>query len=406
LVAEIAGAAAEQRSTVRDRFGRVPSSINALAAAGSEREPIISRFGAALSRAVVDVAERRPIRLLAPWPHGKRWAACFTHDLDVVQRWPVFTALRLAELAQKGDVRRATAVLGAAARSAFADPVFQAVQDVLRVERDAGVRSSWFILCGTPSWKTMRAGDLTYLPESAAARRILAAVVADGHELGLHGSFQTYTDEAMLRQQRQRLARLTGREAHGVRQHYLRMLPGLTQQAMIGAGFTFDSTFGFADRNGFRLGAADIVPAWSESAQAPLAIDEVPFVWMDRALSKYQGVESPASWIADAISLARTCREVEGVWTGIWHPNLAPALGFPGAPAAFAALVHEIASMAPYVAPMSALVDWRHARRLARGHALRPDGSVHFVAGTVAGAAIALENSDGRGSRDLPESAA
>src|SRR5690349_4518382 len=168
LVAEIAGAAAEQRSSTRDRYGRVPSSINVLAAAGTEREPILSRFGAALRRTAVEIAERRPIRFLAPWPEGKRWAACFTHDLDVVQRWPVFTALRLAELARKGDVRRATAVLGAAIRSVFGDPVFHAALDVLRVERDAGVRSSWFILCGTPTWDTMRAGDLTYLPESRA----------------------------------------------------------------------------------------------------------------------------------------------------------------------------------------------------------------------------------------------
>src|SRR2546430_17478224 len=36
--------------------------------------------------------------------------------------------------------------------------------------------------------------------------------------------------------------------------------PGVTERAMAEAGFWYDSTFGFPDRNGFRLGVADVVP--------------------------------------------------------------------------------------------------------------------------------------------------
>jgi hypothetical protein len=405
VVGEIVGAAAEQRSSMRDRFERVPSSANALVAAGVEREPIVSRCAVELRRAALDVADRRPIRLLAPWPDGKRWAAAFSHDLDVVQRWPAFTALRLAELARKGEVARAVRVVAAAARSAMGDPVWSAVQDVLRVERERSVHSTWFILCGTPTWATMRAGDLTYVPESAAARRIIAAAAREGHELGLHGSFQTYTDEHALRAQGQRLAHLANRQLDGVRQHYLRMLPGVTQRSMIAAGFAYDSTFGFADRNGFRLGVADIVPAWSDAQAELLAIDEVPFIWMDRALSKYQGLESPTSWVVDALKLASTCREVEGLWTGIWHPNLAPALGFPGAPGAFASLVRDITAQAPYVASMGELVAWRRARRHTRATALRPDGSVTYGMTGTADARMTLENGAGRPTGERAEPA-
>jgi hypothetical protein len=34
------------------------------------------------------------VRLAEPWPEGRRWAAVFTHDLDVVALWPVFAAAR------------------------------------------------------------------------------------------------------------------------------------------------------------------------------------------------------------------------------------------------------------------------------------------------------------------------
>src|SRR2546430_9989656 len=57
-----------------------------------------------------------------------------------------------------------------------------------------------------------------------------------------------------------------------------------------------------------------------------------PFTWMDRALSKYRGIEDPAAWSKDALELATTARAVGGLWVGLWHPNLTPALGFPDAP--------------------------------------------------------------------------
>src|SRR5204863_71540 len=76
-----------------------------------------------------------------------------------------------------------------------------------------------------------------------------------------------------------------------------------------------------------------------------------PFMWMDRALSKYRGIEDPSQWIDDALALADACRSVNGLWVGIWHPNLVPALGFPGAPHAYRRLVNSLVEREPWVAP-------------------------------------------------------
>ncbi|HEU4681517.1 MAG TPA: hypothetical protein VFS51_07225, partial [Gemmatimonadales bacterium] len=104
-VAEIAGGAAEQRSGAIDRHGRVPAEDNPLVAAGKSRQPLVSTLGVELRRAAAAVAERRPMRFLAPWPNGYRWAALVTHDLDVVEWWGVFPLIRMAELGRKGAWR-------------------------------------------------------------------------------------------------------------------------------------------------------------------------------------------------------------------------------------------------------------------------------------------------------------
>jgi hypothetical protein len=394
-VADVAGAAVEQRSAARDKHGRVPSSENPLVAAGHEREPIVSMAAAALRAAVVKAAGRRPVLTTPAWPAGRRWAVALSHDVDVVAAWPVFTALRLAELARKRLAAPAASVLASACRHMLGDPVGQGVHGVLETERTAGVRSTWFVLCGTPTFATFRRGDLTYRPESRHARTILRAVGDGGHEVGLHGSFVTMDDGATFAHQRGRLGALVGNAPAGVRQHFLRMRPGATQHAMVDAGFRYDGTFGFPDRNGFRLGVADVVPAWHASDATAMALDEVPLIWMDRAQSKYQGIEDPARWVEDALELATTCRQVEGLWVGLWHPNLTAPLGFPGAPSAYGHLVTSMLMQEPYVAPIHEIVEWRRLRRAIRWVAA-DDGGISIVAPPTRGFDLPVIGADGR----------
>jgi len=395
-IADVAAATAEQRSAARDRHGRVPSRENLLVRHTCETDPVISRAAVGLRAAVIASAGRRPVALAAPWPDGRRWAAAFTHDLDVVAHWPVFTLLRVAELSRKGELRRVGRTLLAALSAVGHDPVGQAVRRVLDDERHYGVVSTWFVLCGTPTLATMRAGDLTYRPEAPAAVAILDELAERGCEIGLHGSFETGDRPERFAQQRHRLERLTGRPALGVRQHFLRMRPGATHGGMLAAGFRYDTTWGFPDRNGFRLGVADVIPAWDAIAERVIGLDEVPLCWMDRTLSKYAGIEDPRAWVAEGEALAQVCRQVEGLWVGLWHPNLTPALGFPDAPGAFHTLLDRLVAQQPFIGTLSAVVAWRAARRSIRVRRLTPDGRIDAHAPVRAALPLRLEDPGSR----------
>jgi hypothetical protein len=373
-IGAVANATAERGKTSRDRYDRVPSTENELVQAGLATDPVVSRAAARLRDAVVASAGRRPVALATPWPEGKRWAAALTHDLDVVAYWPLFTLLRVAELARKGELKRVGRAALTALQAVGRDPVAQAVRRVLDDERALGIVSTWFVLCGTPTLTTMRAGDLTYRPEGRAARAIVGALTERGSEIGLHGSFATADREELFHQQRGRLERLVGHLVVGVRQHFLRMHAGVTHRGMTAAGFRYDSTCGFFDRNGFRLGIADVMPLWDPSTERSIGLEEAPFCWMDRTLSKYGGVEDPATWVADGAALAETCRQVEGLWVGVWHPNLSPPLGYPDAPDAFRSLLTRIVAHEPFLGTLRTMVEWRSARRSLRVRRLSPDG--------------------------------
>lgn len=394
-VAEVAGGAMEQRSTASDRHGRVPSSENPLVAAGQSRRPVVSLLGQELRRAVLAVAGRRPVRSVAPWPEGHRWAALVTHDLDVVDWWPVFSVLRMTQLGLRGSWDLLMRVGRSARRNLGRDPVSRGVHSILQLEAHHGIRASWFIICTEPSLRSRLAGDSTYHADGPAARRILSALTQAGHEVGLHGSFVSAGDERRMASERRALARLTANPVLGVRQHFLRMRPGRTQERMVAAGFEYDATWGFADRNGFRLGIADPVPGWDASQQSTLPLDIVPLVWMDRALSKYAGIEEPGRWIEDARELMRECKAVEGSWVGLWHPNTMEALGFPGAEPAFVSLLQALADDRPYFATAHKLVQWRRFRRSVRAARVSADGRVALSTAAGHRTVLALEDETG-----------
>jgi hypothetical protein len=396
FVVDVAGAEDEQRSSATDRFQRVPAWETRVVREAVEREPVVSLAAVALAHAVRSAAGRRPVRLIESWPRGRRWAAALTHDLDVVEWWPAFTLLRLGELARHGELARAARVTVTAMASAMRPVVWSAIRELLAIEATHRIRSSWFVLCGRPTLATARAGDLTYRPDGKAARRILRAVREGGHEIGLHGSFRTSEQHSLFVEQREMLRAIADVDPVGVRQHYLRMRAATTPRGMSAAGFAYDSTYGFADRNGFRLGVADVVPLWDAERQAPVGIDEAPFTWMDRALSKYQHVEAPGVWIDDALALADRCQDVGGLWVGIWHPNLVPALGFPDAPAAYTRLASELVARGAYVAPLGELVAWRRARRALRAVEVTSDGRVRLAPHALDAPRFILRHGDGR----------
>jgi hypothetical protein len=223
----------------------------------------------------------------------------------------------------------------------------------------------------------------------------LTALTNARQESGLHGSFATVEDARLMFRQRRALGRLADSPIDGIRQHFLRMHPGSTQRVMVEAGFQYDASWGFADRNGFRLGVADVVPAWDAVGAATLPLDLLPLIWMDRALSKYAGVEEAGRWIDDARELASACKAVEGAWVGLWHPNTTEALGFPGAEPALIRLLQSLADGRPYFASAHRIVQWRRLRRSVRAASVSADGRVVLTSAGGQRAIIGIEDEAG-----------
>ncbi len=364
-IVETSSARAEQESSARDRYGRVPTSENAGVRAKSERSAPIHAAASAFRGSVLAASGARDVRLVPAWPDRKSWAVAWTHDLDGVSAWPLFSGLRLIESAKRRSFGLLRRVAAGALRSIGRDPLGDGARELLSFLASRRLATTWFVLCGTPTWRTLLRGDLTYVPEGKPARRLIEAIASE-HEVALHGSFETSVRHELFEAQKNRLETLIGRSVVGNRQHFLRMRPGKTERGMARAGFVYDSSYGFPDRSGFRIGCADVVSSWDFERDVPNGLVEIPFVWMDRSMSKYQGIEDPRQWIRDGAEIANEVRASEGCFVAVWHPHLTDDLGYPDAFLNFQSFVTEIMSMDPYSATLESIVAWRALRRSIR----------------------------------------
>ena len=169
--------------------------------------------------------------------------------------------------------------------------------------------------------------DGTGTLERAAVRKILVSAVERGHRAGLHGSYRSYDDCSLLRQEKTILEKaIPAVSSDGgipARQHYLRWRPA-TMKHLADVGFLEDGTLGYQDRPGFRAGTARKFRWFDRTSKITTGLFEQPLVLMDATLLSpgYLNLGGAHSAAADlAVLIKNRCRKAGGVFSLLWHNN-------------------------------------------------------------------------------------
>ena len=169
--------------------------------------------------------------------------------------------------------------------------------------------------------------DGIYGVQRHGIRRLMRRIHDRGHELGLHGSYETFRDPARVRQEFVRLARIAAEEGvtpgqWGGRQHYLRWEAPTTWQAYADAGLAYDSSLSYADHAGFRCGTCYDFPVFNLQTRQMLKLRERPLVVMECSLWNAAYMGFGAAKAVDKVGeLSRASRRYEGDFSLLWHPG-------------------------------------------------------------------------------------
>ncbi len=142
--------------------------------------------------------------------------------------------------------------------------------------------------------------------------------IANLYKTGIHPSYQSTNEPAIIEKEKQRLANITQTTIHRSRQHYLKVHLPTTYQQLIAAGITEDYSMGYAMDIGFRAGTSLPFYWYDLSKETTTDLKIHPFQVMEVTLKEYL-LLSPEAAKAKVNALINAIKAVDGTFCSLWH---------------------------------------------------------------------------------------
>jgi hypothetical protein len=283
-------------------------------------KPVVDFLENILFNAILAGCHERKIPLVQKslWPDGKKFAVCLTHDVDEISKTYQWITRPLRYLARR-DLKGFKGQINSFIQKIRGFEPYYTYDDILRIEHDLGVKSTYFILkeSGHPnlsSKKTWYLYGRNRSLQSYKIRNLIRQLIANGDEVAIHGSYFSYQNQDLIKEETRELEQLINEKVIGTRQHNLNLEVPATWQFHVNAGLKYDTSLGFKDTIGFRWGTS--FPFFPNTREKPISLLEIPLIIMDICLESIQNKE------AECLRLADEVERYHGVLTLLWHPPL------------------------------------------------------------------------------------
>ena len=195
------------------------------------------------------------------WKDNAPYVLCLSHDVDRIKKqWYhyLYYGIRNPSVQLKSLL----------AKIAGREPYWN-FEELVELEANYGAKSTFFFL--NERHRELSANFMgRYKITSKRVCDIIRLLDRKGFEIGLHGSYYSYKDEALLRQEKDTLEGIVGHEIISTRQHHLNFEEGKTWDIHKKLGIKYDSTSGYSKQVGF-----------NQAERTAEGIIEIPITLMD-----------------------------------------------------------------------------------------------------------------------------
>jgi len=176
-----------------------------------------------------------------------------------------------------------------------------------------GVKSHFFFLVNGGNRH-----DEKHSPSHPKLKKLYKKVKERGHHIGFHPSYDSFDDEQMFNNQKNKLEEVVNEKLVNGRQHYLRFSLPETWQMWNNAGMKWDSSMSYADCAGFRCGVCYPYPVFDVLEREKLQLFERPLIVMEGSLVGYEklDLESASKKIA---RLKEQTKKYNGEFIFLYH---------------------------------------------------------------------------------------
>lgn len=254
-----------------------------------------------------------------------------THDVDAIEKTvpirikqSLFHCFNSLRALGKGHLETSAKKLAQSCRFVRGSGDYSTFDDLMTLEKGHN-KKSIFLFSGGRQSKRKSLGewliDPLYDPHDPALRSLLNRICAQGWDIGLHPSFNSWETADLIRKSRKSLEECCGRPIGMCRQHWMRFSWEKTWHAQQGAGLAHDFTLAFNDVPGFRNGSAITFCPWDFTNSIPMKLKVTPTVFMDSQFYDYENMndrnrrDQIKYWIEEV-------KTVHGNCAILWHQHV------------------------------------------------------------------------------------
>ena len=296
-----------------DQHGRFPAHASVAYRQGFLDRPILDEYGIALQAWLS--------RLMLHWQEvPPQFSVQISHDIDLVTpytSWQNGMKHITDKLVRQKRISLAGKAIREGVRQIFAPQttkIWQNIDLLANISETNGLKSHFFFKATSRRGKYDSGYNIrrTYITEK------IGQLAKRGHEVGIHPSYDSVDDLALLQTEVANLLAIIPNSKFGGRQHYLRFKMPVTWLNWEKAGLWYDSTLGFPEKVGFRCGTCHPFSPFILKENRSLQLLEIPLIVMDQTLYRYNTLSTKEAF-DQTIKLAQKCRQVGGIFTLLWH---------------------------------------------------------------------------------------
>jgi hypothetical protein len=149
----------------------------------------------------------------------------------------------------------------------------------------------------------------------------LISYYATSYKTGLHPSWQSGDDEALLREEMEWLEVMADKKIIHSRQHYIRFTLPTTFRKLIKVGIQKDFSMGYGSINGFRASVCSSFAWYDLEEEKTTSLLLFPFCYMD-ANSFFEQKDTPGQAYNELMKYYEEVKRLKGIFISVWHNSI------------------------------------------------------------------------------------
>ncbi|AXX90453.1 hypothetical protein CKA55_11865 [Arcobacter suis] len=296
----------------RDKHDRFTATQSLAYKNGFLDRPIVNEYVEMLKNMLLHLGLNQKIK-------ARNYQLYVTHDVDNIKKFINFTdGIKeiVGDIVKRKDIKKAFAnfIQKIKVHLKLEKDPYDTFDNLIKMSDKYAVKSYFFFMAnGVTKYDNMYKSDDDFIVD------LIKRIKSKGHHIGIHPTYNAYNNYEQLKKEKEELENNFNTQITFGREHYLRFEVPITWQIWEDNAISWDSTCGYADKEGFRCGVCYEYSVFNILTRKKLSLVEKPLIVMEDSFVTYQSFLELFEVESKIMTLINRTKRYNGTFVLLWH---------------------------------------------------------------------------------------